>query len=77
MKYKNGDKILCIKDFFMINGIRRFSKNKTYKINFVQNESYSIINDVGNSHTMDKDLVYDHFTRNREDKFKRILNENR
>jgi len=81
--YKKGENLLCIKDFHMQGGDRKFTKNHYYKITSVfdlTSESfysgcYNLVNDSKVEHALSKETLNKYFRSNREEKLKRILNE--
>lgn len=56
--------ISCIKDFLMVNGERRFTAKKSYRVTKIPKDesgSFSIINDIGNNHHLNVEYVRKYF----------------
>ena len=72
MKYKAGQILLCVKNFYMDDGEEAYTKGKTYLIESSSDEDYNIPDNNHSKHTM-RDEHLNYFTINREEKLKRIL----
>lgn len=75
MKYKIGDKLICLDNRFMFDtGIKTYSKGKQYKIIKI-NYNYIVPDDSDIFHELTEDYIDKYFIidKQREVKLKRIL----
>jgi hypothetical protein len=59
---ENNIKLLCIKDFYMADGVtRRFTEGKTYDAEIFSNGGVKAINDGGYPHSLNIEYVLNYF----------------
>ena len=77
MKYKKGETLICIQDFFTVNGEIAFVKNKEYVTKKLYSDCYDFIDERGYLHSMSSNIVNKQFRSSKEfriQKLKRTIN---